>query len=377
MQQLVVEKVWEREFDLRSRRRTSIYFICGLYLVAAISIVLVSLVSNQEPAYSMGQQIGAAILFSACAFAASWRVAEFWAAHLIVIAMFGLFFFTAFNDQGVNTPIASLLPLVPVMAAVLLGAKASAIYLCCVLIALIVLLLGSPGSGVDAVESFRALALVFGSILVAGISAYIVSLNERLVQALKSKGGYDEVTNLPNRYYIRDWLNQLFESEKISGSGSGSNSGKPIAVLCIGIDSFAEMNEKHGNQRGDEAMSHAAHALQKVVNKNGSVIVRNRGNSFIAAMSGASIEDARKTAEKAQQAVAALKISGVASKYMTVSVGIVTTTIGNDDKTAFGLIELAVSQMHLAQALGAGKISTSDETKKDKAYTAGTSVSLD
>lgn len=367
MQQLVVEKVWEREFDLRARRRTSIYFICGLYLVTAVSLVLISLVSKQEPAYSVEQQIVAAVLFSGCAFAASWRNAELWAAQVLVLAMFALIFSTSFKNQGVNTPIACLLPLIPIMAAVLLGVKAAMVYLFAVLAALVTLVFGaSDAADTDlvgnAIENFRALALAFGTILVACISAYIVSLNERLVHALKSKGGYDEVTNLPNRYYLRDWLNQYFASEK----SSGSVSAKSIAVLCIGIDSFAEINERYGNQRGDEAMSHTAYALQKVIDKNGSVIVRNRGNSFVAAIGNASIDEACQIARKAQQTVAALKIEGIASQYMTVSVGIVSTAIdvsrdaADETKTAFGLIERAVSQMHLAQALGAEKISIAE-----------------
>ena len=45
---------------------------------------------------------------------------------------------------------------------------------------------------------------------------------------------------------------------------------------------------------------------------------------------------------------------------MTLSAGIVSTTI-SPGKTPFGLIELAVTQMHLAQALGAQKISVSEQ----------------
>ena len=45
---------------------------------------------------------------------------------------------------------------------------------------------------------------------------------------------------------------------------------------------------------------------------------------------------------------------------MTLSVGIVTMTISSG-KTPFGLIELVVTQMHLAQALGTQKISVSEQ----------------
>lgn len=356
MQQLIVEKVWEREFDLSSRRRASIFFICGLYIVAVVSSILVSIIFDQEPAYSVWQQIAAAVFVSCCAFATNWRVAELWSAHCIVAAMFLLFFATSLNHKGIDTPIAMLLPLIPAIAAVLLGVTASAVYLVCVLAALLMLLFVSPDLSLHSagtIETSRSLMLAFGAILVTTATAYVVSLNDRLIRALKSKGGYDEVTNLPNRYFVRDWLNRLFDAEK--------GSGKPIAVLCIGIDNFAEINEKRGNQRGDETMSHAAHALQKAITNNSSVIVRNRGNSFIAAIGGANSEQAHRAAEKAQQAVAALKISGVATQYMSVSVGIVNAVIDNTEKSAFGLIELAVVQLHQAQALGVAQISVAEE----------------
>lgn len=362
MRQLVVEKVWERDFDLRARRHSLILFICGLYVCAAVAGILIPMLFDQPFTYSLGQQLAAAFLIIGSGIAASWKSLELYAAHLLVFSLFVLFAGASFLSFGVNSSLAVLLPLVPAVAGLLIGTRGCAVYMGMVLLALLLLLLvssdlSSVNSGSD--ETSHALMLGFATIFVTTVTVYVITLNERLAKALKSKGGFDEVTNLPNRFFIRDWLNQTLSQEK------GSN--RNLIVLGIGIDNFQEYNEKKGNQRGDEAMAHTAAALQEVLTGHNGVLARNRGNSFIATVVDMDFEDSRALAEKVLAAVSALKLSGANAPYLSVSVGIVCYKLSSDSQSAFQLMELATAELQVAQSLGAAQISSSTTVDADAA----------
>lgn len=353
----VLEKVWKKEFELRSRRRTTIYFIYGLYIVAAVSSILLTLILGEEPVY-LWQHLAIATLMTGCVIAANVRATLVLASHLIVATMFVLFCYASLaTGYGVIAPFALLLPLIPTIAIILLGVTMGSVYTLTICFALIALLFLSPDfsvRGLETLDAMRGLMLVLSTLFITAVTAYIVSLNEQLVHALRSKGEYDQVTNLPNLYVVRDWLDKLFTLE--------GNTGKCVSVLSVGIDGFVEINEQRGSQVGDEVMSHVARALQRAFSAKNSMIARHRGNSFILVMPNATVADAISIAEEVQKTVDALKIPSVLTRFLSVSVGATSTKFKVEFRPARGLIQKAVSQLQYAQSQGLSQISVASDS---------------
>jgi diguanylate cyclase (GGDEF)-like protein len=81
---------------------------------------------------------------------------------------------------------------------------------------------------------------------------------------------HDVLTELPNRLLLRERLERSLES---------THEDKPLAVLCLDLDRFKEINDTLGHQCGDGLLKTVADRLRECVGE-GDVIARIGGDEF-------------------------------------------------------------------------------------------------
>ena len=125
-----------------------------------------------------------------------------------------------------------------------------------------------------------------------GYRLKLEALNKQLVASSKELeylSLYDAITALPNRSLFYDRLNRdISIAEK--------NDGK-ISILLIDIDSFKDINEALGHDRGDDLLSKIARRFEGVV-KEHETLARLGGDEFIIVLPGCSQDESVKRAEE-------------------------------------------------------------------------------
>ncbi len=96
-------------------------------------------------------------------------------------------------------------------------------------------------------------------------------LCDQVVQA----SHYDGLTGLPNRIYLEGRLHQAMVSAR--------RQGKLIAVCCIDLDHFKQINDNLGHELGDACFKVVSQRLKAMV-REVDILVRNVGDEFILAL---------------------------------------------------------------------------------------------
>ena len=82
---------------------------------------------------------------------------------------------------------------------------------------------------------------------------------------------HDGLTNLPNREFYQDRLRQALER--------GASAGKRVAVMCVDLDLFKNVNDSFGHPVGDRLLKLVADRLQSEV-RGDNVVARLGGDEF-------------------------------------------------------------------------------------------------
>lgn len=117
------------------------------------------------------------------------------------------------------------------------------------------------------------------------------NLNKQLIDSSKELeylSLYDAITALPNRSLFYDRLNRDISIAKSNDS--------EIAILLIDIDSFKDINEALGHDRGDDLLSKIARRFEGVVKEN-ETLARLGGDEFIIVLPGCCQKKSVKRAE--------------------------------------------------------------------------------
>ncbi len=83
---------------------------------------------------------------------------------------------------------------------------------------------------------------------------------------------HDSLTGLPNRTLFADRLNQATERLKRQGGH--------VAVMCIGLDRFKDVNDTLGHLAGDELIRHNAQKISTMI-RSGDTLARLGGDEFV------------------------------------------------------------------------------------------------
>ncbi len=139
---------------------------------------------------------------------------------------------------------------------------------------------------------------------------------EKETEKQKDLSYIDHLTSLPNRRYLNEYMQKLWQRNSMTGT--------VIGMIAVDIDYFKLYNDRYGHLEGDACLKRVAAALTESLNIQGNFIARNGGAEFIAVLPGCSDTELFKTAEHMREHVETLQIEHVDSECsvnVTISAG--------------------------------------------------------
>lgn len=158
-----------------------------------------------------------------------------------------------------------------------------------------------------------------------GQRAHVAALRDiserRETARIRHLAHHDVLTDLPNRMLFRQRLEQAL--------AQAAHDGAPLAVLCIDLDEFKEVNDLYGHAAGDALLRQVAAALREST-RGGDTVARLGGDEFALLQIGAKQPFA--AAELAQRLIDAL----ARDYHLTLEVRAVRWTTDGRDHTTGG-----------------------------------------
>lgn len=162
---------------------------------------------------------------------------------------------------------------------------------------------------------------------------------ETQAAALQQLAHYDHLTELPNRGYFIERLQQAIRQ--------ASRDKEQVAVLFLDLDRFKEVNDSHGHEAGDAVLREMARRFREVLRQN-ELLARIGGDEFAIVASNSDIASAQRIATRLGKAVATPIACAETSFQLGVSIGI--SIFPANAQTAEELLRTADIAMYQAKA---------------------------
>jgi diguanylate cyclase (GGDEF)-like protein len=196
----------------------------------------------------------------------------------------------------------------------------------------------------ERMRSLQRLAILLGTALLVLLGAMALQLVHR-GRRLRRLAMTDELTSLPNRRHILDFLENALQEAQ--------GSGKPLAVIAFDVDHFKRINDLHGHIGGDRVLQTIA-GLVDVWLPPQARAGRMGGEEFLAVLPGADAQAARSAAEALREAVSRAVFDGFhGGERVTISLGTAAAGVGDDIES---LLRRADSAMYRAKHEGRDRI---------------------
>ncbi|MDX4050107.1 diguanylate cyclase [Aliarcobacter skirrowii] len=148
-------------------------------------------------------------------------------------------------------------------------------------------------------------------------------------ELLEKLSNYDGLTNIKNRRYFDERLNQVYKDSKIKNTN--------LALMMIDIDFFKPYNDNYGHGKGDEALKIVAKTLENSIlntlDRPNDLVARYGGEEFVVLLSNIDLKELEEISNRVVKAIRdeniEHKFSKVAS-YLTISLGAVLYKSSND-----------------------------------------------
>lgn len=167
-------------------------------------------------------------------------------------------------------------------------------------------------------------------------------LNKQLIESSKELeylSLYDSVTTLPNRSLFHDRLSRYLSDAKRSNNS--------IGILLIDIDSFKDVNDTLGHDRGDHLLNMIARRFEEEVN-NSETLARLGGDEFIVVLPN---HNQLQTIERAEQFVNSLKsVFTIEQNKIVISASIGVSVYPEHGETISNLLSHADFAMYEAKS---------------------------
>jgi len=201
---------------------------------------------------------------------------------------------------------------------------------------------------VDADERVTRLTVTEVALLAAVAVVALVTLvillritkdKQRLLEQLEHRAHYDELTQLPNRAMLRDFLSFTLHN--------ASRTDARFAVLMMDLDGFKQINDRFGHHAGDRVLVEAARRFSACL-RQGDVISRLGGDEFAVLLPAlADTQDAAKLAQRLVESFDSPVLPDAPDCRLTVSVGI--ALYPGDGEDPEQLLQAADKAMYLAK----------------------------
>jgi diguanylate cyclase (GGDEF)-like protein len=125
-------------------------------------------------------------------------------------------------------------------------------------------------------------AFVEEMLLSAGRLAAVALAHYRMQRELFRRAHHDALTDLPNRILFEDRLQQAI--------ARAQRRERKVAVLCIDLDEFKQINDQHGHETGDRLLQEVASRLSSRL-RTTDTVARIGGDEFLAVIEDLSDTD--------------------------------------------------------------------------------------
>ncbi len=164
-------------------------------------------------------------------------------------------------------------------------------------------------------------------------------------QQLQNLAAYDELTQVANRRYFDQYLEQLL------------NGNKKLSLILCDVDFFKAFNDLYGHPAGDRCLHQVAQALKLAV-RDVDLVARYGGEEFVVVLPDTDEEIAAQVARRIQVQVRELKIEhggSDVSRWVTLSGGFVSAA-KDTAITAHALVDYADKALYRAKLSGRNKL---------------------
>jgi diguanylate cyclase (GGDEF)-like protein len=125
------------------------------------------------------------------------------------------------------------------------------------------------------------------------MSTFITKRFEQSNQKLAYMACHDDLTGLPNRYYLKTVLNDFFNKVEAEGGALKHHKG---SLLLIDLDKFKEVNDTMGHSAGDDLLTSIARRLSEIAGDKAHLI-RYGGDEFLIWLENIDSEGAKNLAQ--------------------------------------------------------------------------------
>lgn len=278
------------------------------------------------------------------------------ASVLIVLFIFGLVFAAGANSGGFDGPVVGIAPVAPVIATLMINARAGLyafLLCCCVLLVLAVLqlqgLLSPNPNPEDALIAARFLAILLTTAICTAVVWGFATLSSELIDENRNQANTDHLTGLSNRRAIE--CNLLIETSRSGRAGSW------LSLLMIDVDHFKRYNDSKGHQAGDDCLVAIAKVISSCAARGSDTVGRFGGEEFMVLLVDTDEEGAKVVAEKIRRSILATKLfyDDKEQDIVSVTVGIAAAR-GSEMNRVEDFIKMADEALYLGKTTGRNKV---------------------
>jgi len=142
----------------------------------------------------------------------------------------------------------------------------------------------------------------------------------------------DALTGLPNTRYMFVAMEQELCRAR--------DTGAPLSILIMDIDSFAQVNEEFGHPAGDRYLIGVSKVIRTLM-RDRDTCVRYSGDEFVAILSGVAREEAMHVAGRIRRAVRDFSIEGRSGRRIRTTISLGHATLSLDGETFEEIILVA------------------------------------
>ncbi len=155
---------------------------------------------------------------------------------------------------------------------------------------------------------------------------------------------HDNLTGLPNRTLFADRLTQATERVRRLGGN--------VAVFCIGLDRFKDVNDTLGHQAGDELIRNCASRISSMI-RAGDTLARLGGDEFVIIQTDTDGHSASALAKRIQENLTGTVTLDSGQVFCSCSIGV--TLISDADVEPAEALRQADLALYRAKELGRGQ----------------------
>lgn len=219
----------------------------------------------------------------------------------------------------------------------------------------------APATGATALTMYFAaplsldeVPLVVGVVLLLASAGYMwrrgidlrseIARYNTLVKDLEHRATHDPLTDLPNRTLLMDRIEHALALT--------ARSEKRVALLCLDMDRFKEVNDTFGHEVGDRLLKLVANILSRCV-RHEDTVARLGGDEFVLLLEG--LKDVQAASQLAERISNTLRRSVILDGhkiFISVSIGVAVSNSSED--TPAQLLRRADDAMYQAKREGKG-----------------------